>query len=420
MRYKYSEFNILYENNDNTFLFFNTYSGAILNITREEYNTFKNFSFDKIDKDNELFKIYYSNGFIVDEDKDERKILQLMRIKNAIQTRSMFFRILPTTDCNARCFYCYEQGVEHIDMHDSDIDNVVKFIENCLQDDTKNIGIQWYGGEPLLKYDLIKKITIKLKNLFKQREIKYTFSMISNGALLEKLHPKLLKEELELKNIQISLDGYKNEYITRKAYTFLDDDIFDNVIKNIDILASEGIRVDVRLNCDGLNYKSMLELIDYLGKQLNYKNNINVYAYPLYGTYVKNEIKTPNNINRDMFLTIINKLIKNKLYRIPSFRVKLNSCGATNYNSFDILPNGNLLKCMMNTSDIVGNVREGIKYNDKFFKWCTLELPEQCEKCKYLPICEGGCKAGHLGDSKVKCFVFKDIMKEMLNFYINQ
>jgi len=66
------------------------------------------------------------------------------------------FWILTTTDCNARCFYCHENGIPKMHMNIETANQIVEYIK---KQGLSKINIMWYGGEPLLNFDVINYIT---------------------------------------------------------------------------------------------------------------------------------------------------------------------------------------------------------------------------------------------------------------------
>lgn len=62
----------------------------------------------------------------------------------------------------------------------------------------------------------------------------------------------------------------------------------------------------------------------------------------------------------------------------------------------------------------VGNVKEGVVLNENFFEWCNIKIPKKCDECSYLPLCQGGCRAGHLGKCEVICFLQKEIVDNII------
>ena len=69
--------------------------------------------------------------FLVPSDRDEcayyNSISALMRAynrKKGVRT----YTILPTLGCNARCIYCYEEGMKQVTMTPQTVERVIRFI----------------------------------------------------------------------------------------------------------------------------------------------------------------------------------------------------------------------------------------------------------------------------------------------------
>ena len=77
------------------------------------------------------------NGFVVDSHTDELQCLNnsITQCEKGIQA----ITILPTTDCNARCWYCYEKGIEHFNMGQSVAEQTVAFIKRVYRENSIKI-----------------------------------------------------------------------------------------------------------------------------------------------------------------------------------------------------------------------------------------------------------------------------------------
>lgn len=89
-----------------------------------------------------------------------------------------------TQQCNFRCDYCiysgnyrHERTHAQICMDESDIDRIY---ERYFQGEDTPRYIGFYGGEPLLKFDLIKRLVGRIRN--EGLDVKY--ALTTNGALL--------------------------------------------------------------------------------------------------------------------------------------------------------------------------------------------------------------------------------------------
>ncbi|MBQ6767217.1 MAG: hypothetical protein IJP46_00905, partial [Prevotella sp.] len=70
--------------------------------------------------------------FLVPQEHDDQKLCRQVRQMAALLTLApkvvTTYTILPTTGCNARCFYCYEQGTRPVTMTAETASKVVRYI----------------------------------------------------------------------------------------------------------------------------------------------------------------------------------------------------------------------------------------------------------------------------------------------------
>ena len=118
----------------------------------------------------------------------------------------MTFQI--TQDCNLRCDYCIYSGDYQNRTHsklEMDFETVKKGLDYLLAHScqSKNILIGFYGGEPLLKFDLIKKSVAYADKLFEGKPVSYQIT--SNITLLtEEMMDFLVEHGF---NVLFSFDG---------------------------------------------------------------------------------------------------------------------------------------------------------------------------------------------------------------------
>lgn len=100
-----------------------------------------------------------------------------------------------------------------------------------------------------------------------------------------------------------------------------------------------------------------------------------------------------------------------------SLTIRNSQCFACSANSFVIMPNGRLYKCAVATKDksaCIGSIDEGIINYSVFERWCDPSLREECASCVFLPLCQGGCRAGVLGYMSEQCFTQKEFAADVL------
>ena len=146
---KYSQFNIITNLDDGTNVVYNSLSRKYI---LQAENSYEDINIDKHSSSHDC-------GILVNDNCDETSQL-ISLIQKEVNDGEQSLTILPTTNCNARCWYCYEKGIEHFDMSQDIIDNTIQFINGQFQAE-RELSINWFGGEPLMHFDAIKQITIK-------------------------------------------------------------------------------------------------------------------------------------------------------------------------------------------------------------------------------------------------------------------
>ncbi len=218
--------------------------------------------------------------FLVPENTDDYKI--------ALQTRSVLrlliprqegysaFEILTTTDCNARCPYCYEKGCARTDMTPETADAAAAFIGTHSAG--RQVTLKWFGGEPLCNPPVIDRICARLQS----DGVPYVSVMVSNGSLFDGETVKKAVSLWRLKHVKVTLDGTEPVYNKVKAYVFPEGNMYRKVMENISGLLDAGISVTVRLNLDRYNADDLLGLADELGRSFAGRGGIDVITVPLF------------------------------------------------------------------------------------------------------------------------------------------
>lgn len=114
-----------------------------------------------------------------------------------------------TKDCNMKCVYCYEKWPNV--KENLTLKQAMKIIYNIYKNNNKSVTIAFFGGEPLLNYDLIVNLCKVRSQLHLVNPMQ--FIMTTNGSLLTPDKIDFLWKE----NVRITLsyDGSLTN-ITRK------------------------------------------------------------------------------------------------------------------------------------------------------------------------------------------------------------
>ena len=330
--------------------------------------------------------------FLVPEQHDDRLLSRQMRaVGKMIEkpvTSTTIYTIFTTTDCNARCFYCFQKGLNKITMTEGMARRVADYIIHHYNGE--KLTLHWFGGEPLYNKPVITQICL----LLKEAGVEYSSQMISNGYLIDDEITREAKTLWNLKKIQITLDGTEKIYNQIKAYIYKDINAYRKVIDNIHRLLDSEIKVMVRLNIDMHNADDLIQLVEDLHDEFKGKKGLYVYQHTLFGEVAKHIAFTDDIKRKELFEKI--SVISSRLdsYKLSSKyqlgrRVRLRRCIADNDRSIVILPDGNIGKCDNDMSeDYIGHI-DSEKMDEAVinsFKECYDEI-EACATCFDYPNC---------------------------------
>ena len=145
-----------------------------------------------------------------------------------------------TQNCNLRCKYCVYSGSYINRTHNNKrmewpvAKKAIDFYYEHSRN-SKEISIGFYGGEPLLELDLIKKAVEYAENLFKGKRL--SFNMTTNATLLSDSAVEfILGHDF---HIAISLDGPKNIQDGNRVFADKETGTFDAVMKNIEHISEK-------------------------------------------------------------------------------------------------------------------------------------------------------------------------------------
>ena len=379
----FSAFNVLRKQPTGEAILYNSKVGSIIVLSQKMVQKYENGFLPP-----ELAEL----GFLIEEGMDEAGELFAIRRRTIANTDTFRVTIAPTLACNARCCYCFEQGHHHNTMSDDTVAQTIKFLQQESQG--KNLGIHWFGGEPLTCPDIIERITKGVKSTIGDKH--FSALITTNGYLAT---PDIVEKfaDWSIVSVQITIDGTRHEYEKRKKY--LDDaDHYNIVLDNIENILSHGIRVVARMNLDRNNYEDIQELIPELVQRFRKYRKFSYYVYPILGRKGQANLIDAKEIGEMM--SRLYRLLYQDMDHATYAKLALNPrpihYGARRSNLFTIDPDGNLSKCEHNigkSEHSVGNVFDGIIKNDEYRQWVTASVSENCRNCEILPVCQGGCPA---------------------------
>ena len=303
----------------------------------------------------------------------------------------MHFFLHLTTKCNLNCKYCegasdkvleFGKREWNLSYPPSEISYSINKLKKFIEKDN-NPWLIFYGGEPLLKIELIQKI---------MKTINAKFILQTNGLHLKKLGEAIHK----LDTILISIDGKKEttDYFRGK-------NVYNKIIENVKWLKEKKFEGELIARMTVMEPKNIKEEVIHL-LNLNLFDSVHWQLNAMFWEDLKfrkfNEWSKQYNQNIreliDLWITEMKKGIVWKIYPfigitkslLENRKSKLR-CGA-GLSQYAILTDGNISPCVAMAgmkNFYVGNLDSNPNNLKK------IEVGEPCTTCNIFEQCGGRC-----------------------------
>ncbi len=371
---------------DGTYLIRNTLTGAAAELSAAEWSFLENCREQPANgaKLKELgFEPLAEHCFLIDDTIDGyalyQQVVSIIKTMSREEAGTKTYTILPTTGCNARCIYCYEQGLAVKTMSEETADRVAEFINETRWQD--QVSLIWFGGEPLAGSRIITRICRSLE----EKAIPFKSKIITNATMLT---PELLEEAIScwhLESAQVSVDGERKDYEARKMYADPSVYHYDAMMAAVGSMLEKGLKVVLRCNYDAGNFEGLKAFIDDVKLHFGNTDLLSVYLAMLFQTQsVENGVELYRKAQElNAYLRKLGLKGEAKPHHL-----KLNLCGADSGDkSVVITPEGKLYHC----EHLPGNTEFGSVYDREIRVTSDprAELPadEKCRNCCFLPEC---------------------------------
>jgi uncharacterized protein len=382
-----------YEEKPGYLLFYSTKKAATILLRETVYKSIGDGSLPLSDKET-----LSSLGFLVNDVNEEKK--SMLHLLDEINSKNTHFNLIVVMnlDCTLSCLYCFEGAMKgKFYMSQETADLLIDFIKSSFVPGKKSFNIDFYGGEPLLSIELIKYISKRLQDLAKDRNIDYTFTLVTNGTLFTR---KIAEElaSLGLKGVKITLDGTKENHDRYRPFKS-GKGSFDKIVKNIKETC-EVIKIGIGGNFNRENYKGFPILLEYLlSERLTPEKISNIKFDPIIkakGDYFPADFRDGcESINEPWLVeagVILREEILKRGFHTP--KITPSPCIIDIRDNFVVNFDGSIYKCpglIGRKGFEIGDLRTGVKdYRGSY----NLDLWKRqgCLDCEYLPLCFGGCR----------------------------
>lgn len=379
--YRLSHYTVVEEIEDG-FLVFNTLTREMVLLDQDEYAN--------IMKDPYM----HTHWFVVPQNLREKDMALAVRwlqnTKKKKKKRIKQYNIYSTTDCNARCFYCFEHGRKRVPMSDEVAYKTAEFIKaNC---DGRPVSLRWFGGEPLYNTRPLDIICEALK----EAGITYNSITTSNGYLFNEENVRKCVELWNMRCVVISMDGTEEVFNKSKRFIYKEGNPYQIVMENIRRMLENNIMVSIHLNMDFYNLDDLNVFVEELAQRFASYDHFTVTTHLIINE--KKEWDSYRTLEQWIELYKAKEQLSQKLeelgialrqnYRLPS-KVSTNSCMVDDEQSIVITPDGHTGVCEhYSETHYTGHLDSPERDQaviDKFRERAA-DIPE-CDTCFRYPQC---------------------------------
>ena len=357
--------------------------------------------------------------------------------------RPSFFLIDMTKSCNLNCLYCFRELDRDLpSMKKTQMIRITEaLIRHMREHSGMPVSIQAWGGEPLLKLDMI----LLMRHMFDEAGLVPEIAIETNGTLISKETAKLITEANI--HVGISIDGNSLVHDLQRPMIGGSPSLnrVENGIKNLRDAGCRNFGTITVVTRNTLRH--LEEIIDYFAKDLHLKS----IKFNLMRKTDHNEglAIDPDEIESyaDRLLNHIYHLYKNGIFiREQNIRQRLlnltcrpdnnicNACGCQGgRRMLSIDPEGSVYPCELTDYQTfrMGSVEESFdrmaqraaESGKGYFEPRNLE---SCKDCPWFYYCKGGCKSAALyaygqvtNIDETECRLNKTLYPRLVNILLN-
>jgi len=388
--------------------------------------------------DLDSFKIFCDNGFVIPASKNEIEAVE--NYKNSLleaKADLLSLTIIPTYQCNFKCIYCWENTKSvNNSMNEETQKKLLEFIQDKLKDSSA-LDLDWFGGEPLIAFDVMQNLLVHIDEMCKAYKKPYTCSLTTNGygLTLDKFK-FMLKYHTHF--FQVTLDGTRELHNSNRPLKN-GGETYDVIVKNLkeirDNVREQYFRILIRLNVTEETCNCSKEYFEMIQKEFAKDKRFRVY---IQAVEKHNEVRfdemldkylKQHEVTEDFYDICIEKGIMTS----PLKMLKPGDlmCKAMHDKSVFINSDGRIYKCDMdmqpNHVSYMGSLLNGGDKKlegEKYDFWKTaMNKQEYCDECILLPLCCGlRCPYYNTLNPKDKCELYNNmpLVKNAIKSYAQE
>ena len=367
---------------------------------------FPQYDMEQIEEAVQELGILEKEGMLYTED-DYEKVLPMIENHSTV-VKALCLHV--AHDCNLKCQYCFaEEGEYHGKRELMSVEVGKKALDFLVTNSgsRKNLEVDFFGGEPLMNFDVVKELVAYGREIEKQHNKQFRFTITTNGILLDDEKQQFINENMH--NMVLSLDGRKevNDKMRPRAGG---QGSYDVIVPKFQKAAESRNQTDyyirgtfTKYNIDF--YEDVIHMADLGFKQISVEPVVADENMPyaitekelpaIFAEYEKlaNEIYKRRKQGNDFNFFHFNIDLSGG----PCVMKRLAGCGSgTEYLA--VTPTGDLYPChqFVGIPEFkMGTVYEGVTNTEQraVFSKCNVYAKQQCRDCWAKFYCSGGCAA---------------------------
>ncbi|NLE25117.1 MAG: thioether cross-link-forming SCIFF peptide maturase [Clostridiaceae bacterium] len=313
-------------------------------------------------------------------------------------------------DCNLRCSYCFAGTGEYMGHRSlMSLEVGKKAIDFLIENsgNRRNLEVDFFGGEPLMNFDVVKGIVDYAKEREKESDKNFRFTITTNAMLLDDEKRAYINENMH--NVVLSLDGRKevNDAVRKRVDgTGSYDRILPLTKKMVEERGGQQYYVRGTFTRKNLDFGAdVLHLADLGFDQISIEP---VVAAKDSGLDIRNEdLETVFSEYERLAKEYVDRRNNGKWFNFFHFMIdleggpciakRMRGCGSgTEYLA--VSPEGELYPCHQfvgHKEFYLGNIFDGLNGNPirETFRETNVYTKPQCDSCWAKFYCSGGCAA---------------------------
>ena len=312
--------------------------------------------------------------------------------------------------CNLNCSYCFaSQGKYSGERALMSFETGKRALDFLIENsgDRHNLEVDFFGGEPLMNFDVVKKLVEYARSVEKEAGKNFRFTLTTNGMLIDDDVIDYCNKEMS--NIVLSLDGRK-EVHDKFRVDYAGKGSYDTIVPKFQKFVEKrgGVNYYMRGTFTHHNPDFLKDIETMLDLGFTELSMEPVVCDPKDASALTKE---DLEIVKDQYEKLAYLMEKRREdgkpftfyhYMIdltdgPCIYKRISGCGS-GIEYMAVTPWGDLYPCHQFVGDEkfkMGNVWDGVTNKDiqNEFKKCNVYAHKECETCWAKLYCSGGCSA---------------------------